>query len=86
MINVVSIMDSGVDYKDICTRLDITYDESDTDEQLQQKIRELTMTETLLKRLTVPQLQAVASDVYSLTLEATTKNNIVAEILQKITA
>ncbi len=44
------------------------------------------MTETLLKKLTVPQLQAVASDVYSLTLEATTKDNIVAEILQKITA
>lgn len=81
-----SSLNSGVDYKDICSRLEITYSETDTDAQLQQKIRELTMTETLLKKLTVPQLQAVASDVYSLTLEATTKDNIVAEILQKITA
>nr|DAS71248.1 MAG TPA: hypothetical protein [Caudoviricetes sp.] len=42
------------------------------------------MTETLLNKLTVPQLQAIASDVYSITLEASVKADIVAEILQKI--
>ena len=44
------------------------------------------MTETLLNKLIVAQLQAVASEVYGLTLEATVKADIVAEMLEKITA
>ena len=74
------------DYKDVCTRLGISYEETATTDDLKQLIKNQTMTETLLNKLTVAQLQAVASEVYGLTLEATVKADIVAEMLEKITA
>jgi len=64
--------------------LSISYEENATDEDLKALILATDMTETLLNKLTVPQLQAIASDVYSITLEASVKADIVAEILQKI--
>lgn len=64
--------------------MSISYEENATDEDLKALILATDMTETLLNKLTVPQLQAIASDVYSITLEASVKADIVAEILQKI--
>lgn len=64
--------------------MSISYEENATDEDLKALILATDMTETLLNKLTVPQLQAIAADVYSITLEASVKADIVAEILQKI--
>ena len=62
----------------------IAYEETATDTELKQLITQTTMTEELLNKLTVAQLQAVASEVYGLTLESSLKADIIAEILEKI--